>query len=50
VRADVARVAAKGATEVFFDLNFSARVVASDVDAEQAGAYAEQVLGALAPA
>lgn len=48
VRADVRQAAAQGATEVFFDLNFSPRVVA--VDAEQAGAYAERVLEALAPA
>lgn len=50
VRADVAAVAAQGASEVFFDLNFSARVVSSDVDAERAGAYVERVLEAFAPA
>ncbi len=50
VQADVARAAALGASEVFFDLNFSARVVAPGVDAEQARAYTERVLEALAPA
>lgn len=49
VRADLTALAALGATEVLVDLNFSARVVSPDVGAEQAGAYAERVLAALAP-
>ena len=40
----------RGVTEVFVDLNFSPRVGSPDVDAQEATAYAEHVLAALAPA
>ena len=39
-----------GVTEVFFDLNFSPRVVSAHVDAGEAVAYAELVLDTFAPA
>ena len=47
---DLAGLFAQGVTEVFVDLNFSARVGSPDVDASEALAYAEHVLDALAPA
>jgi probable F420-dependent oxidoreductase len=50
VREDLAELCRQGATEVFFDLNFSPRVVSPRVDARAAVEYAEQVLDALAPA
>lgn len=46
---DLAALRHRGVTEVFVDLNFSARVGSPDVDAEEATAYAEHVLAALAP-
>jgi probable F420-dependent oxidoreductase len=47
---DLAALRRQGATEVFFDLNFSPRVGSPDVDADAATAYAERVLDAFAPA
>ena len=46
---DLAALAGNGVTEVFLDLNFSARVGSPDVDAAEATAHAEQVLEAFAP-
>ena len=46
---DLAALRGRGVTEVFFDLNFSPRVVSADVDADAALAYAERVLDAFAP-
>src|SRR3954452_7249825 len=46
---DLAALGAQGVTEVFFDLNFSPRVNAPDVDAGAALEYAERVLDAFAP-
>jgi probable F420-dependent oxidoreductase len=47
---DLAVLRGQGVTEVFFDLNFSARVVSPGVTADAALAYAERVLDAFAPA
>ena len=47
---DLAGLRAQGVTEVFLDLNFSARVGSPDVDADEALRYAERVLDAFAPA
>jgi probable F420-dependent oxidoreductase len=47
---DLTALREQGVTEVFLDLNFSARVVSPDVDAEAALEYAERVLDAFAPA
>ena len=47
---DLAALRGQGVTEVFVDLNFSPRVGSPDVDADDATAYAEHVLDALAPA
>lgn len=47
---DLAALRAQGVTEVFLDLNFSPRVGSPDVDAGEAGAYADAVLEAFAPA
>lgn len=49
VLGDLGALASQGVTEVFLDLNFSARVGSPDVDAASATAYAEQVLEAFAP-
>lgn len=46
---DLAALAQSGVTEVFLDLNFSARVGSPDVDAGEATEHAEQVLEAFAP-
>ena len=50
IHEDLASLASLGVTEVFFDLNFSPRVVAANVDAGAAVAYADQILDAFAPA
>jgi probable F420-dependent oxidoreductase len=47
---DLDELAARGVTEVFFDLNLSPRVGAPGVDAREALAYAECVLDGFAPA
>jgi len=47
---DLRGLAGQGVTEVFLDLNFSARVGSPDVDPGAATAYAHQVLEAFAPA
>jgi len=47
---DLAALRARGVTEVFFDLNFSSRVVGPDVDPGAALAYPNRVLEAFAPA
>ncbi|HZZ48457.1 MAG TPA: TIGR03619 family F420-dependent LLM class oxidoreductase [Pseudonocardia sp.] len=46
---DLAALRARGATEVFLDLNLSPRVGSPDADPGAAVAYAEQVLDAFAP-
>ncbi|GAC1611450.1 MAG: TIGR03619 family F420-dependent LLM class oxidoreductase [Mycobacteriales bacterium] len=50
VREDLAACRRLGATEVFFDLNLSPRVVAPDVESREALGYADRVLDAFAPA
>ena len=50
INEDLACLASLGVTEAFFDLNFSPRVVAANVDAGAAVAYADRVLDAFAPA
>lgn len=49
IRADIEALAAMGATEVLLDLNLSPRVGTLQVGAGEALAYAERVMGALAP-
>lgn len=49
IRADIEALAAQGATEVLLDLNLSRRVGTVEVDPGEALAYAERVMGALAP-
>ena len=50
VLADLALLRARGVTEVLIDLNFSPRITAPDVDADEALHHAEHLLDALAPA
>jgi probable F420-dependent oxidoreductase len=49
LRADLARLAAHGATEVILDLNLSPRVGTMEVEPRQALAHAERLLEELAP-
>ena len=47
---DLTALRGKGVTEVFLDLNYSARVNDTHVTGPEAIAYAERVLDAMAPA
>jgi len=49
IRADLAMLAAHGATEAFVDLNFDSRVGSPDVDPAASMRHAHEVLEALAP-
>jgi probable F420-dependent oxidoreductase len=49
IRADVARLAERGVTEVFYDLNWDPLVGAPDADPAGAAARAEEILEGLAP-
>jgi len=49
IRADTQRLAERGVTEVFYDLNWDPRVGAPDADPAGAAARAEEILEGLAP-